>query len=337
MGKNTNRRHTALLAMLILSLALLIITFINYSLSPVDRGVKTKLVDIPKGTGFLDIVDILQKEGMISNRPYFSVLAVTMGSSRHIKAGEYELAGSMNPVEIINKLVRGDTKVYHVTIREDLNLREIAAILMELKLAKSETFFRLSSDHEFLKSLGIEGKTLEGYLYPDTYEFDRSMTTKEIIGIMVNQFWRKVTPEMLKRAKQLGMTQTEFLTLASMIGKESGFKDEKTLISAVFHNRLKRGMRLQSDPTAVYDIADFGGLIRKSHLKRTSPHNTYYIKGLPPGPIANPGIDSLQAALYPADVNYLYFVSNNNGSHYFSSTLAEHNQAVLRYQIAKKK
>ena len=166
------------------------------------------------------------------------------------------------------------------------------------------------------------------------------MTTKEVIRIIVRQFWKEITPEMRKRAEKIGLTLNEWVTLASIIGKESGNKDEKPLISAVFHNRLKRGMKLQSDPTAVYHLEQAGTPVKtvlRRHLKTDTPHNTYRINGLPPGPIANPGIDSLRAALYPANVDYLYFVAKNDGSHQFSTNLDAHNQAVSKYQINRQK
>jgi UPF0755 protein len=150
--------------------------------------------------------------------------------------------------------------------------------------------------------------------------------------LMVTQFWKKVTPEMIKRAGEFGFNTHQLVTLASIIGKESGDDAEKPMISAVFHNRLRKKMRIQSDPTAVYDLDNFEGKILRSHLKRKSPYNTYVRKGLPPGPIANPGLTSLKAVLYPTDVNYLYFVSKKDGTHYFSNSLAEHNQAIKRYQ-----
>ena len=155
--------------------------------------------------------------------------------------------------------------------------------------------------------------------------------------IMVNQFWKKVTPAMLDRAGKLGFSIQEYITLASIIGKESSDGTEKPLISAVFHNRLKRKMRLQSDPTAVYDMDNFNGAVKRSHLKRNSPYNTYIIKGLPPGPIANPGLDSLKAALYPEKIDYLYFVSKRDGSHFFSSSLDMHNEAISHYRVGKNK
>ena len=238
---------------------------------------------------------------------------------------------------MIDKLLRGEIKNYRVIIPEDLSLREIAALLDEAKLINKEDFFELARDEDFLESLNIKADSIEGYLFPETYFFDRSMSTRQIMKIMVSQFWKKVTPEMIKRAGDLGFNIHQFVTFASIIGKESGDDAEKPMISAVFHNRLKKKMRLQSDPTAVYDLDNFDGKVLRSHLKRNSPYNTYIIKGLPPGPIANPGLTSLKAALYPAPVNYLYFVSKKDGSHFFSSSLDVHNQAINRYRYINNK
>ena len=213
--------------------------------------------------------------------------------------------------------------------------RKSPHVLIEYKLIDKEDFFELARDEEFLESLNIKAESIEGYLFPDTYYFNRSMSTRQIMKIMVDQFWKKVTPEMIKRAEELGFNTHQFVTFASIIGKESGNDAEKPMISAVFHNRIKKKMRLQSDPTAVYDLENFEGKVLRSHLRRNSPYNTYIIKGLPPGPIANPGLASLKAALYPAPVNYLYFVSKKDGSHYFSTSLAEHNQAINRYRYIK--
>jgi UPF0755 protein len=204
--------------------------------------------------------------------------------------------------------------------------------LAEYKLIDEVEFINLSADENFIDSLDIKGDSIEGYLFPETYLFDRSMSTRQIMKIMVGQFWKKVTPEMRKRANDLGFNMQQFITLASIIGKESGNSEEKPLISAVFHNRLRKKMKLQSDPTAVYDLENFDGRVKRQHLKRNSPYNTYVISGLPPGPITNPGIDSLNAALYPAKVNYLYFVSKHDGTHYFSATLDMHNRAINHYR-----
>ena len=311
------------------------LTFLSYAENPIDTTPEVVLVDIPKGTGFFEITDILTKAGVVKHKLFFYALALSKGATNKIKAGEYEISLSMSPSEIIDKFVKGKIKAYSVTFPEDITLKEISGRLASYKLINEDEFFRLTNDPEFIASLGIEGQSLEGYLYPDTYYLDRSMGTKEIIRLMVHQFLKKVTPEMRERARALGFTVHEFVTLASIIGKESGNDEEKPLISAVFHNRLKRGMKLQSDPTAVYDMPNFKGPIKRKHLLNSSPHNTYHISGLPPGPIANPGLSSLRAALYPAPVNYLYFVAKNDGTHYFSVTLKEHNEAIARYQAIR--
>jgi UPF0755 protein len=308
-----------------------------YALTPVDNRNVTSIVDIPKGTSFIQSVDILESDGLIKNRHMFYLLVISKNVHRHIRAGEYELSTSMSPMDILNKLVSGEIKYYRVTIPEDFTAREIAARLISFNLIEEKAFMNLSSDSSFLRSLGIESPFIEGYLYPDTYHLDRSMSTRDIMKIMVDRFWKALTPEMRKRADEIGMSIPEIVTLASIIGKESGYRSEKALISAVFHNRLKKNMRLQSDPTAIYNLESFEGKVKRSHLKRETPYNTYQIDGLPPGPIGNPAIDSIHAALYPASVKYLYFVSNNDGSHQFSSNLNDHNQAVLRYQIERKK
>jgi UPF0755 protein len=321
-------------------LALLISTslaFAYFASQPVGSSAETVLIDIPRGTGFLKIIDTLDRAGFIANKPFFYALAVMKGAVRQIRAGEYELAYTMSPTDIIDKLVKGDIKFHLITIPEDFTVKEIAARLAANKLISEKAFLKLAFDQNFVKTLNIPGKTLEGYLYPETYKLDRSMGSKEIIQTMNHQFWKRFTPDMRQRAAAMGMTVAEVVTLASLIGKETGFKDEKPLVSAVFHNRLKKGMKLQSDPTAVYDLDDFDGKIRRSHLLRDAPHNTYRISGLPPGPIANPDTESLKAALYPAKVDYLYFVANNNGSHQFSTTLIGHHQAVSKYQTLRKK
>lgn len=316
----------SLAAVVVLSFALL-----YYSVTPVDRKGISVTVELPIGAGFTQIVDILDEAGVVKSRPLFYALALLKNAGKRFRAGEYEIASSMTPLEIIDKLVKGAVKDYKVTIPEDLNLREIAARLAARRLVDRDEFLKLATDKQFLASLNIRAPSVDGFLYPNTYNFTRSMGAKEIIKVMVNQFWKVYTPEMRNRTRALGMTDTQLLTLASLIGKESGFKEEKPLISAVFYNRLRKGMKLQSDPTAVYDLDNFSGGVKKSHLSRVSPYNTYMIEGLPPGPIANPGLDSIQAALYPAQVDYLYFVSNRNGSHLFSSNFNSHREAIQQY------
>jgi len=316
---------------------LVLLAGLYYALSPTDSREETVTVDIPKGTSFLGSVDLLEEVGLVKHKYLFYALVIIRNAHGHIRAGEYEMSASMSPMKIIDKLVKGDIKFYRVTIPEDFTLREIAARLASDKLVDEKQFLSLSKDTKLLADLDIEGRSVEGYLYPETYYFDKSMGPKAIIETMVTQFRKRFTPAMEKRAKELGLTLHQVVTLASLIGKETGHEEEKPQVSAVFHNRLRKKMKLQSDPTSVYDIESFTGAVKKKHLLRKSPYNTYIIDGLPPGPIANPAIDSLQAALNPAPGNYLYFVSNNDGSHNFSSSLSAHNKAVLKYQINRKK
>jgi len=303
--------------------------------SPVDRDDNRVIVEIPRGASFTAAVSILSDAGLIKHKTLFYSLAKLKNAQTRIRAGEYELSTSMSPAHILEKMIRGEVVDYPVVIPEGFDVRMIASRLAEEKLISEETFLKLTRDRAFLSSLGIDAASAEGYLFPDTYTFTKKMGEKEIIRTMVSRFKEKVTPAMYRKAADKGLSEKEFITLASLIEKEAKLKSERPLISAVFHNRLARGMKLQCDPTAVYDLKGFEGTIKRSHLRRRSPYNTYVIHGLPPGPIASPGIESLMAAINPAPVNYIYFVAKNDGSHHFSSDLRSHTQAVSRYQNKK--
>jgi len=300
------------------------IAFYYSSVSPVNDLTGKKIVDIPKGAGFFRITEILDQVGLVKNRPFFWVLAIAKKGTRHIRAGQYELAGSMSPSAIINKLVRGEMKVFAVTLPDGITYREIARRFAAFKLVNEAELMTLSNDQDFLASLDIKGNSIEGYLYPSTYRFDQSMTAKEIMQIMVGQFWKEVTLELKKRAQEIGLTVNEWITLASIICTYSGTNQEKAIISAVFHNRLKKGMKLQCDPTAIYGLGVDEKSAKKDRMdyrKSDTPYNTYRITGLPPGPIANPDIDSLRAALYPAKVDFLYIAAKKDGAYKFSKDI----------------
>jgi len=311
------------------------VLLINYSATPIDKSNVNVLVDIPTGSSFLKVTKILNEAGLVKSRSLFYTLAITKRATRVIRAGEYEFNTSLTPAAVIDKLIRGEIKNYVVTIPEDFSMKDIAERLEFFKLVHQETFFELARDKSFLMSLGIMADSIEGYLFPETYLFNRSMSTRQIMKIMVSQFWKEVTPEMVEKAGKFGFNTHQFVTFASIVGRESGYDAEKPLISAVFHNRLKKKMPLQSDPTAVYDLENFDGRVLRSHLKRNSPYNTYVIKGLPPGPIGNPGLTSLMATLNPAPVNYIYFVSKKDGTHFFSDSLKMHNEAIRQYRLNK--
>lgn len=222
--------------------------------------------------------------------------------------------------------------LHPILIPEGLTMVQIAEIFGQQGLVDPHELLRLMKDPAFIASLGIKADTLEGYLYPDTYKFPRGIKPKEVITAMVEHLRQVYGPDLEARAQELKLTQHEVLTLASVIEKESGSNGEREEISAVFHNRLKKHIPLQSDPTVIYGLPSFDGNIHKKDLSSPSPYNTYRIAGLPPGPIANPGIQSIRATLYPSDSRALYFVSKNDGTHQFSATLEEHNQAVEKYQ-----
>jgi UPF0755 protein len=309
--------------------------FLSFVKEPIDRNGTAITVEIPHGAGFSQVMNILDEQGLLKSRTLFYLLARLMDAPTHIRTGDYEFNSSLSPEEIIRKLIRGEIKRYLVTIPEGFTVKQIAFRLASINLVDEKEFLALASDPDFLQSLRIPAKCAEGYLFPETYFFDRSMEARGIIQLMVGRFRHAITSGMEKRAAESGMTLHQFLTLASIIEKETGLRTEMPLVSAVFHNRLKNGMRLQSCPTVIYGLDHFDGRLTKEHLLMKTPYNTYVIDGLPPGPIANPSLDAIKAALHPAKTNYLYFVSKNDSSHQFSVDLPHHNQAVRTYQVRK--
>ncbi len=297
------------------------------------------VIEVKKGSGFTLVVNKLEREGVIDDSRGIRLAALLKGAHKRIKAGEYELSASMTPLEILDTLVAGRIRQHRVTFPEGYNIREIADTLRADGVLYTEErydeFIENVFNREYARSFGLEGDTLEGYLFPDTYHFTKKMDVDEIIGRMVARFKEVYTPEMIAAAEAAGLSIGQAVTLASIIQKEAGEVEEMPLISAVFHNRLKKGYRLQSDPTVIYGVeleGSFDGNLKRSHLRDATPYNTYTNYGLPPGPIASPGKRALRAAVYPAAEPYLYFVSRNDGTHKFSRTLVEHNKAVKRFQ-----
>jgi len=299
---------------------------------PVGTSHSVQIVDIPPGTAFTQVSHLLYKSGLLESEWFFQVLGRVQRVDRKIIPGEYELHAGMRPTELLAKLVNGEVYEYSVTIPEGYSVVQIADILERKGLADKRDILRLNRDQTFIHSVKVDASTLEGYLFPDTYRFARSMPPEFLVRTFVSRFHEMVTPELKAQAKTMGMTLQEVVTLASVIEKETGLATERSLVSGVFHNRLRRNIPLQSDPTVIYALAYFDGNIRKADLSVDSPYNTYKVRGLPPGPIANPGLAAIQAALYPTPSDFVYFVSRNDGSHKFSATLAEHNKAVDKYQ-----
>jgi UPF0755 protein len=292
-----------------------------------------RVIDVPEGTSFRQIAALLEKEHLIRNRWGFLLLGKVTFSARRIIPGEYALSAAMRPGEILGKLRSGQVVLHPVTIPEGFTIAEIADLLELRNVSDGKEFVALTHDRDFiLTAFKLELPNLEGYLFPDTYHLPRRTKAKDVIAMLVEAMWKALTPELRTRAKDINMTVHQVLTLASVIEKETGADAERELVSSVFHNRLRKGIPLQSDPTVIYGLTLFDGNLKKRDLEKVSPYNTYRVAGLPPGPIANPGIRSIHAALYPAPTTYLYFVSRNNGTHQFSSTLAEHNKAVATYQ-----
>ncbi len=300
----------------------------------------SKMVAIQAGTNFHEIAKLLEENGIVRDRMSFYLLARIQKAIPKVKAGEYEVDTGMKPQEVLTKLVHGDVVKYPVTIPEGFNIFDIGEILDKSGICSRDNFLNKAKDYPFIVSLGLDVEDLEGYLFPDTYNFPRMFGEENVIRQMVSRF-KSVYGSLEKRAQELGLSRKEVVILASMVEKEAMDDQERRLISAVFHNRLHRGMALQSDPTAVYGVKTAGSArkekITREDLMTKSPYNTYHISGLPKGPIANPGLKSLQAVLYPADVPYIYFVSKNDRTHYFSRTLEEHNRAVAKYQRRAKK
>lgn len=318
----------------LLLVAFLSLRFILFLSRPAEKGGQEQVVFVKEGLSLREVAQDLENRKIISSRVLFMLYARGMGYSTKIKAGEYALSAGMTPSEILEKLAKGLVIAYPVTIPEGYTREQIAELLSQKGITAPEEFLSLTKDKGLLNRYGISGPSLEGYLFPDTYLFSRYAHAGAVIDTMIKHFHQKVAP-FRERVNELGMEMSEVVTLASIVEKETGKADERPLIASVFLNRLRLGMRLESDPTVIYGIPDFDGNLKKKHLTETSPYNTYVISGLPPGPIANPGLDSIKAVLFPAETKYLYFVSKNDGSHHFSTTLPEHNRAVQIYQKSR--
>jgi len=327
---------------LILSISLLVflvavsltVAFAFFVVSPADRDAGEQIFVVKEGETLKEVAEELERMHLITNKSLFVLWSKLAGQSKQIKTGEYALSGSMAPIKILEKLRKGQVVLHAVTIPEGFTMEQIGDLLAAKGFVQKEVFLRLANNPRALSAYGIDASGLEGYLFPDTYYFSRGLHPSTLIDVMVKRFWQMAGP-LRERAAALGMKMEQVVILASIVEKETGEPTERPAIASVFLNRLSRGMRLESDPTVIYGLKEFDGNLRKNDLTKETPYNTYVIKGLPPGPIASPGLDAIKAVLYPAQTDYLYFVSKNDGSHYFSKTLAEHNRAVGIYQKKK--
>ena len=295
-----------------------------------------QFVEIPPGAGSRTIADRLVGGGVIRDRLTFRVALWLTGEGRRLKAGEYRFDRPMTPADVIDKLARGDVFLVHLTFPEGLTSFEMAAVFESHGLGTAASFVQASRDASIIHDLDPEAKSLEGYLFPDTYGVPRRTDASKLVRMMVAEFRKAWTPALRDAAASRQLTPHQAVTLASIVEKETAQPAERPTVAAVYANRLRIGMPLQCDPTVIYALERAGtydGNIHKADLSIDSPYNTYRYPGLPPGPIASPGRASLDAAVHPADSDVLYFVSRNDGTHVFSRTLEEHNRNVQKYQV----
>jgi UPF0755 protein len=295
-----------------------------------------QFVEIPSGAGTNDIGRRLVEAGVVRNMLVFRAAMVWNGMSRSLKAGEYRFTDSMSAAQVVDKLSRGDVYARRVTFPEGLTILEMARIYEARGFGPAGDFVKAAADASRIQDLDPQAPDLEGYLYPETYTIPRGTPARKLIDLMLDRFRAAYSEDLQAQARAQGFTTRQVITIASLVEKETAQEPERPMVAAVYRNRLKIGMGLQADPTVIYALQKTGrydGNLRREDLEISSPYNTYKHAGLPPGPIAAPRKASLAAALAPADVPYIYFVSRNDGSHVFSRTLEEHNRNVREYQV----
>jgi UPF0755 protein len=296
----------------------------------------TQQLDIPPGSSTRAIGELLVSAGVIRDTITYRAALWLSGDARRLKAGEYVFDRPMGAREALGKIARGEVALVNVTFREGLTIREMADQFEGQGLGTAAAFREAAADTSLIADLDPAASDLEGYLFPETYAVSRHVTAAQLVRTMAERFTRVLTPDLRQAASDRGLTVRQLVTLASIVEKETGAANERPMVAAVYSNRLKTGMGLQCDPTVIYALERAGrydGNLRRDDLAFDSPYNTYRYAGLPPGPIAAPGKGSLEAAARPADVNYLYFVSRNDGTHAFARTLEEHNRNVQKFQV----
>jgi UPF0755 protein len=295
-----------------------------------------QFVEIPQGTGSAPIGQRLVAAGVVRDTITFRTALWLSRQGRHLKAGEYRFDRAMTPFEVIDKMARGDVFVVSLTFPEGLTIGEMSKIFESHGLGTSAMFVEAAHDGALIHDVDPAAKDLEGYLFPETYNVPRHTDAAKLVRMMVARFEKILTPELRQAAAARNLSVRQAVTLASIVEKETAKTEERPLVAAVYTTRLRIGMPLQCDPTVIYALVKahrYDGNIHKDDLSFDSPYNTYRYPGLPPGPIASPGRASIEAAVHPADADYLYFVSRNDGSHEFARTLEEHNRNVQKFQI----
>ena len=327
---NPGQSFVGILAAVVLGILLAFYSLIL--LWPQGNPYDSVKVTIPKGASLKEVSTTLQDYNIIRNERSFLLAVKTLGYEKDMPAGRFKLVKASTNFDIIDQLVNGVQINKRVTILEGWTIDVIAKELHD-KIGIDQDEFKSACTNELLLwKWGISEKTVEGYLFPNTYLFSEEEDVQDIIGRMINEYKQRITLEFRDRMQELGMEEKEIITLASIIEGEAIYDKERAIISGVYHNRLNIGMRLQADPTIQYIINDSPRRLLNKDLKIKSPYNTYLNKGLPPGPINNPGIESIKAALYPAETDYIYFVARGDGYHTFSRTKEEHNIAKKKFQ-----
>jgi len=302
------------------------------------RGYATpeQFVEIPQGSGTRTIGERLVAAGVIRDHLTFRIALNLSGEGRHLQAGEYRFDRPMTPYEVIDKIARGDVVVVTVTFPEGLTVAEMAKIFEAHGLGSAASFVAAAKDTALVREFDPAAKDLEGYLFPETYALSRHTDAVQLVRLMVARFAHAFSSELRQAASARGLTVRQAVTLASIVEKETARPDERPLVAAVYSNRLRIGMALQCDPTVIYALQKAGkytGNLRHDDMMFDSPYNTYRYPGLPLGPIASPGRAAIEATVRPADAEFLYFVSRNDGSHAFAKTLDEHNKNVQKFQV----
>jgi UPF0755 protein len=323
-------RIPLLLAIILLLLAPPVILGL-FLVSTPGSGRNIQILEFEKGLTLKKFAYVLEERKIITNAGLFTLYARLRGDDGRVKAGYYQFSDAMTPADVLRRMVAGDVYSTRFAVPEGYSIYQIAELLAGRHLFNKETFLKECFSRLLLRELGINGKSVEGYLYPSTYDITPNMTAAGLIRLMAAQFEKVYTRDFSAQTERATLTKHEIITLASMIEKEAVRPEEKPIIASVFLNRLRRRMPLQSDPTSIYGVRAFAGNISKKDVTHATPFNTYMINGLPPGPIGNPGSGAIEAALNPAKTNYLYFVAKKDGNHHFSTTLEEHNAAVRKY------
>ncbi|MCK4835727.1 MAG: endolytic transglycosylase MltG [Candidatus Aminicenantes bacterium] len=299
---------------------------------------KPVTIQIEQGSSVSSIAKHLFKKKIIASYTYFTIYYRLFFSSLPLKTGEYKFEKALTMKQVITKLNTGKVLLYKRTIKEGMTIAETAAYLENYHDLDKDRFLKACQNTRLIDKFDSKANDLEGYLFPETYLVPRATTEEQIVNLMIQKFKETFSHSLYWRAMDLKFSMRDVITLASLIEKETSSREERFLISSVFHNRLKIGMPLACDPTIIYILEKenrYTGRLRWKDLKLKSPYNTRINKGLPPGPICSPGFASIEAALYPENTEYLYFVAKDSNTHYFSKTLREHNWAVRKYIINK--